>query len=142
MCPITEMCALVARAGPVRVRIGLRVGGDRVHDLAHQPVIDGRIRRRGPAFGNGKRQLCGALGIIVGLVEQRQRHGLGHSAETSATAARAADSSTIAFLAANAAINEETARLFTCRGRPRETSWISATASSEKSVSERLASAK
>ena len=43
--------------------------------------------------------------LPVGLVKQRQ-HALGHSADISATAVRAADSSTIAFLAANAEIND------------------------------------
>ena len=47
-----------------------------------------------------------------------------------------------AFFAANAAINDETARLFTCRGSPRETSWIRPIASSLKRVSERPASAR
>ena len=58
----------------------------------------------------------------------------------SATAARALLSSQIDLLVANAAISDCVARLFTARGRPREASWISATASSLKIVSLRPAS--
>jgi hypothetical protein len=65
-----------------------------------------------------------------------------YSVVTSATAARADDSSTMVLSAANAAIRDWTARLFTARGRPRPVWWMSAAASSEKSVSERPARAR
>src|SRR6266545_3713517 len=66
--------------------------------------------------------------------------GGGHSVVTSVTAARALDSSTMALFAANAATRAWMARLFTARGRPRETWWMSATASSLNKVSARPAS--
>jgi len=124
--------------GEDRDRVGLGVRRDRVDDLAGQLVVDRRLGRGRPPR---RRRQPVVAGLIVGRrrVQQRQRT---HSVEISATAARAADSSTIPFFVANAAINAETARLFTCLGSPRETSWISATASSENSVSERPASAK
>ena len=63
----------------------------------------------------------------------------GYSAVTSVTAARAEDSSTIAFDSAKAATRDWTARLLTARGSPRETWWMSARASSENKVSLRPA---
>src|SRR5215211_6929836 len=63
-----------------------------------------------------------------------------HSAVTSATAARADGSSTMAFLLAKAATRAWTARLFTARGSPRDTWWINAVASSLNRVSDRPAS--
>ena len=61
----------------------------------------------------------------------------GHSAVTSVTAARAEDSSTIAFLVAKAATRDWTARVLTARGRPRDTWCTKAKASSENKVSAR-----
>jgi hypothetical protein len=125
--------------GEDRDGVGLRVRRDRVDDLAGQLVIDSPVGRGRPPRGRRQQLAAGGLIIIRRLVKQRQG---AHSAAISATAARAADSSTIAFFEANAAINEDTARLLTWRGRPRETSWINATASSENRVSERPASAR
>src|SRR5450755_1029386 len=113
-----EPCAAACRGterdqqlGKDRDRVSFCLWGDRVHDLAHQPVIDGRIRLRWPAVGNRQGQRAARLRVVVWwLIEQRQRR---HSVETSATAARAELSSTIAFFAANAAISEATARLLT-----------------------------
>jgi hypothetical protein len=60
---------------------------------------------------------------------------------TSVIAVRAADSSTMPLLAANAAISAAIARLLTARGSPREVWWIRAIASSENRVSVRPANA-
>ena len=62
-----------------------------------------------------------------------------HSDVTSVTAARAEDSSTIDLFSAKAATRDCTARLLTARGRPRDTWWTRARASSENSVSVRPA---
>src|ERR1700689_1539826 len=129
--------------GEDRDRVSLGLWRDRLNDLATEPVIDRLLGRRWPALGNRQGQRAARLRVILRwLTWQRRHRGLDHSAETSATAARAADSSTIALFEVNAAISDPTARLLTWRGRPRETSWISASASSEKSVSERPASAR
>ena len=77
-------------------------GAIRVDDLAEQLVIDRRVGRRRPPRRRRQQLAAGGLIVIRRRVEQRQCH----SAEISATAARAADSSTIAFFAANAAIND------------------------------------
>ncbi len=54
-------------------------------------------------------------------------------------AARAEDSSTMLFCSAAAEMRAWMARLFTARGRPLETWWMSAVASSENRVSVRPA---
>ena len=123
--------------GEDRDGVGLGVRRDPGDDLAEQLVVDDRGGGRGPARRRRQRSGVGRPGIVW-LVEQRRCH----SAEISATAIRAEDSSTIAFLAANAAISEATARLLISRGKPRETSWIRPIASSENRVSERPASAR
>ena len=63
--------------------------------------------------------------------------GGGQSVVISVTAARALCSSTMFLRAAQAATRAWVARLLTARGRPRAASWISATASSLNSGSER-----
>ena len=72
-------------------------------------MIDSLLGWCGPPVRGRQRQRAAWLWVLIGLVKQRQG---AHSAETSAIAARAELSSTIAFLVANAAINEDTARLF------------------------------
>src|SRR5687768_12449510 len=86
--------------GEDRDRVGLGVRRDPGDDVAEQLVIDGRGRRRWPARGRRQRRV-GWLRVLGRRVQQRECH----SAEISATAVRAADSSTIALLAANAAIS-------------------------------------
>jgi len=83
--------------GEDRDRVGLGLWRDRLNDLVTEPVIDRLLWGRWPALGNRQGQRAARLRVIVRwLIEQRGYRGLGHSAETSATAARAADSSTIA----------------------------------------------
>ena len=125
--------------GEDRDGVGLGVRRQPRDDLAERSVVGGPRGRRRPAGRDRQRQGGGRVGIVGGLVEQREG---AHSAETSATAALAADSSTIALASANAATSDWTARLLISRGSPRETWWIRATASSLNSVSERPASAR
>ena len=112
-----EPCAAADRGaerdqqlGEDRDRVGLRIRRDPADDLAEQLVID--RRRRGCRPSRWRRQQFAAGMLIIARRRVKQRQSA-HSAEISATAARAADSSTIAFFAANAAISEDTARLFT-----------------------------
>lgn len=128
------------KLGEDRDRVGFCFGSQPPDDLARQPATGGGAGRRRPARRRLERRAAvRSLVFRRGIVERRESR-LSHSAWTSATAARAEDSSTIAFFCANAAISDCTARLLTSRGRPREAWWISATASSVNSLSERPAS--
>ena len=73
------------------------------------------------------------------MVDLDGDRGRGHSEVTSATAARAEDSSTIDLLVAKAATRDCTARLLTARGSPRDTWWTMTRASLENKVSLRPA---
>ena len=133
-----------------RVRLG--VGGEAGNDLAEQAAVglgSGRLgpTRRGFADSErGRAGLAGPARVPNGRPLAEGEQGLlawilaAQHSVTSATAARAELSSTIALRSAKAATRAWTARLFTIRGRPRDTWWISATASSENNVSERPAS--
>jgi hypothetical protein len=81
--------------GEDRGGVGLGVGGDLRNDRAGQPVIGDRVRRRGPASGWWwQRERPGVTGRRRRLVKQGDQLA-GHSAVSSASAARAELSSQI-----------------------------------------------
>lgn len=108
--------------------IGLGVRGDSLDHHAGESLVGSRRWWLGPARRRGQLGLC--------------ESGQAHSPVSSATAARAEDSSTMALDAAKAATSDCTARLLTARGRPLDAWWMRASASSENKVSLRPARAR
>ena len=96
-------------AGPRWRRDRLRCGGRSLR-RSGRPVLARRLGREGRASRAGR-------------AVRPRRGGRSSLAVTSASAARAEDSSTIPLPEANAATSDWTARLFTARGSPRD-AWI------------------